>query len=383
MTIQTVNLGSAPTGAGGDTFRSTGTKMNENFTNNTHAASRYVGTAAGNVMETGAFGLGYTRNSNLNESVTGFFHDAAGTAENVGMGYRAVVNICHNYDPANYRWQMGVAMGETSLYALSARIMAAGVWSNPVRILNGANTTVDANGFIKAASPVVKLFADKIEPNDEAAEQPLSFEKPGIGHYLIKGSSGFAKEGWWIEIPTDTHGNKICAVEYQTLENGDLEIKTFKKKLNDEGDIVANLDAPIDIPNNANGEPRWIDIRLNTVKRKIIRKVPRTEKQPRMVQQIKYSMQPTFMTRLTELIDDEGKVVIVDGKPFQKKETYLVTDSTGMATLTKQPVINENGEPVFEWVQAVDSEGNPIFDDVQVVDKDGNPIFDEVVHESE
>ena len=83
---------------------------------------------------------------------------------------------------------------------------------------------------LKNASPVVKLFADKIEPNDEAAEQPLSFEKPGIGHYLVKGSSGFAKEGWWIEIPTDTHGNKICAVEYQTLENGDLEIKTYKKK---------------------------------------------------------------------------------------------------------------------------------------------------------
>ncbi len=58
MTIQTVNLGSAPTGAGGDTFRSTGAKMNENFTNNTHAASRYVGTAAGNVMEVGAYGLG-------------------------------------------------------------------------------------------------------------------------------------------------------------------------------------------------------------------------------------------------------------------------------------------------------------------------------------
>ncbi|MFX8083510.1 hypothetical protein ABTK81_02690, partial [Acinetobacter baumannii] len=58
MTIQTVNLGTAPTGAGGDTFRSTGAKINENFTNPSHAASRYVGTAEGNVMEVGAFGLG-------------------------------------------------------------------------------------------------------------------------------------------------------------------------------------------------------------------------------------------------------------------------------------------------------------------------------------
>ena len=58
MTIQTISLGAAPSGAGGDTFRSTGTKVNENFTNNTHAASRYVGVAAGNVMEVGAYGLG-------------------------------------------------------------------------------------------------------------------------------------------------------------------------------------------------------------------------------------------------------------------------------------------------------------------------------------
>ncbi|MGQ0979452.1 phage tail fiber protein [Acinetobacter baumannii] len=381
MTIQTVNLGSAPTGAGGDTFRSTGAKMNENFTNWSHAASRYVGSAAGNLMEVGAYGLGglsrlVTQPNDVKQS--GLFH----TFNDINMPYCAFLNIMHSEQDA-YQWQIGVPMGDANLSKLKARIKAESGWSTEAKIWNQHNTTVDSNGFIKAASPIVKLFAEKIELNEEAAEQPLSFEKLGIGHYLVKGSSGFAKEGWWIEIPTDTHGNKICAVEYQTLENGDLEIKTFKKKLNDEGDIVANLDAPIDIPNNANNEPRWIDIRLNTVKRKIIRKVPRTEKQPRMVQQIKYSMQPTFMTRLTELIDDDGKVVMVDGKPFQKKETYLVTDSSGMVTLTKQPVINENGEPVLEWIQAVDSEGNPVFDDVPVLDKDGNPIYDEVTYDPE
>ncbi|ENU4056049.1 TPA: hypothetical protein PPD39_003410 [Acinetobacter baumannii] len=386
MTIQTVNLGTAPTGAGGDTFRSTGAKVNENFTNNTHAASRYVGTAAGNVMEVGAFGLGGTGTSHLNVNS---LSDVKNIVQNQSRIFRADGgNIFQLYAPTLYMKTQDTNVA-ISFGLFSGDVKAAG-WTDGSSdftakyfFRTSSNTTVDANGFLKNASPVVKLFADKIEPNEEAAEQPLSFEKPGIGHYLVKGSSGFAKEGWWIEIPTDTHGNKICAVEYQTLENGDLEIKTFKKKLNDEGDIVANLDAPIDIPNNANGEPRWIDIRLNTVKRKIIRKVPRTEKQPRMVQQIKYSMQPTFMTRLTELIDDEGRVVMVDGKPFQKKETYLVTDSTGMATLTKQPVINENGEPVFEWVQAIDGEGNPVFDDVPVLDKDGNPIYDEVTYDPE
>ncbi|MDC5347049.1 hypothetical protein OHW60_07450 [Acinetobacter baumannii] len=386
MTIQTVNLGTAPSGAGGDTFRSTGAKVNENFTNWSHAASRYVGQAGGNVMEVGCFGFGGEGRPYLNISTLSNIRDAVQRQSQI---FRVDTgSLFPAYSPALYMRTADTNVAVCFQY--NAGNIEVATWTDAVSdfttrysVRTTGNTIVDANGFIKAASPVVKLFSDKIEPNDEAAEQPLSFEKPDIGHYLVKGSSGFAKEGWWIEIPTDTHGNKICAVEYQTLENGDLEIKTFKKKLNDEGDIVANLDAPIDIPNNANGEPRWIDIRLNTVKRKIIRKVPRTEKQPRMVKQIKYSMQPTFMTRLTELIDDEGKVVMVDGKPFQKKETYLVTDSTGMATLTKQPVINENGEPVFEWVQAVDSEDNPVFDDVPVLDKDGNPIYDEVIHESE
>lgn len=381
MTIQTVNLGTAPSGAGGDTFRSTGAKMNENFTNWTHAASRYVGNASGNLMEVGAFGLGgfsrlVTQPNDVKQS--GLFH----TFNDTNMPYCAFLNIMHSSQDA-YQWQIGAPMGDANLYNLKVRIKTESGWSAEAKIWNQHNTTVDSNGFIKAASPIVKLFAEKIELNDEAAEQLLSFEKLDIGHYLVKGSSGFAKEGWWIEIPTDTHGNKICAVEYQTLENGDLEIKTFKKKLNDEGDIVANLDAPIDIPSNANGEPRWIDIRLNPLNKVRKLHILRTEKQPRMVQQIKYAPQLTYITKYEDLFDDEGKAVIVDGKNYQKPVTHIQTDQYGTPILTNQPVMNEKGEPLLEWVQVVDGEGKPVFDDVPVLDKDGNQIYDEVTHEFE
>ncbi|MFX5173858.1 hypothetical protein ABTC46_05340 [Acinetobacter baumannii] len=390
MTIQTVNLGSAPTGAGGDTFRSTGTKVNENFTNWSHAASRYVGEEAGNVLQVGSFGLG-----NFSTEISNPFKNLS-TAE-----LRKTRFLCFK-DVPEVPTGMGTALSLPTLGAYTNNYLigtnsgelfhgfSTSIQTEPTvrstrfgKILSGNNTIIDSNGFIKAASPVAKLFADKIEPNDEAAEQPLSFEKLGIGHYLVKGSSGFAKEGWWIEIPTDTNGNKICAVEYQTLENGDLEIKTFKKKLNDEGDIVANLDAPIDIPNNANGEPRWIDIRLNSIKKTIVRKIPRTEKQPRMVQQVKYAPQLTYITKYEDLFDDAGNPVVVGGKNYQKPVTHIQTDQNGTPILSNQPVINENGEPVFEWVQAVDGEGNPVFDDVPVLDKDGNQIYDEVTHESE
>lgn len=126
------------------------------------------------------------------------------------------------------------------------------------KFLTSGNTAIDANGFIKAASPIVKLYADKIELNDEAAQQTITFEKVSLGSYLVKGSLGFATEGWYIETPKDANGNILFAVQYKQLENNDIEVKTFKKKFDFESaSIVADLSNPVDIPLN-----RWIDLRL-------------------------------------------------------------------------------------------------------------------------
>ncbi|MDR8406665.1 phage tail protein, partial [Acinetobacter baumannii] len=78
------------------------------------------------------------------------------------------------------------------------------------------NTSVDANGFLKSASPVVKLFKDHIELNSDAEKQPIEFKKVDVGDYLLKGSLGFAQEGWYIEVPKDANGNTIVAVVYDT-----------------------------------------------------------------------------------------------------------------------------------------------------------------------
>ncbi len=127
------------------------------------------------------------------------------------------------------------------------------------KVLSAANTAVDGNGFIKAASPIVKLYANSIELNEDAKEQPITFERVGTGDYLLKGSLGLAQEGWYIEIPKDTNGNTVVAVLYETLENGDISIKTYKRKFDFEiAAVVADLDNPLDIPAG-----RWIDIRLH------------------------------------------------------------------------------------------------------------------------
>lgn len=258
MAIQTINLGTAPSGAGGDTFRSTGTKVNENFTNNAHAASRLVGTAAGNVMEVGAFGLG---------SASSFI----GSAERIAKGgFFAIAQIQSGDSslmPAyqhtvNLPW-VDTSMGAQIVIGLhgSAKI-GFRTWDSGsisyFNLLHNANTTTDSNGFIKKASPIIKLFVDKIEPNDEASEQNPVFEKLDIGHYLLKNTEGFSDNGWYIEIPKDANGNVLVAVQYQQIEDNTIEVKTFAKKFDEEtGDIVPNLEKPRDIPAG-----RWIDIRL-------------------------------------------------------------------------------------------------------------------------
>lgn len=273
MTIQTVNLGTAPSGAGGDTFRSTGAKINENFTNPSHAASRYVGQAGGNLMEVGAFGLGglsplVTQPADVKQS--GFFH----TLNPDDMAYCAFLNIMHSGQDI-YRWQLGVPMGESTLSKLKARVRTELGWSSEARIWNQHNTTVDSNGFIKAASPIVKLFADKIELNDEAQQQEITFEKLGVGDYLVKGSSGFAQEGWYIETPKDANGNLLVAVVYEQLENGDISVKTYNYMLNNKGRIVADTETPLDIP-----ETRWIDIRLQEIPKPVPEMPVVTENDP-------------------------------------------------------------------------------------------------------
>lgn len=135
---------------------------------------------------------------------------------------------------------------------------ASGNWGGTYKLRTEANTTVDANGFIKNASPIIELYADKIKLNDEAQLQTIIFEKRGIGDYLIQGSSGFAQEGWYVEQPKDANGNVYHAVLYEALENGDLSIKTYNKTLDSNGNTVADLNSPVDIKEN-----RFISIRLN------------------------------------------------------------------------------------------------------------------------
>lgn len=296
MAITQVNIGSLPDGVGGDTPRSAMVKINANFTDAPNAASRLVGTAVGNVMEVGAFGIGrdalaitnVTDFTELMSKYSGVYrpstnwattnapHSAGGTAlvlSNTGSISSALI-LPYGKAGANPN-----AMSVISRYFAETPVEQVVYTSKNPIIANTINTatsgklvsvlatgelqsigfTVDANGVIKKASPIVRLFADKIELNDEAEEQNITYEKLDIGDYLIKGSTGFAQEGWYIETPKDANGNVLVAVVYEQLKNNGISIKTYSKMVDKiTGDVVPNTKEPKDIP-----PTRWIDIRLN------------------------------------------------------------------------------------------------------------------------
>ena len=260
MAIQTVKTGAAVNDGTGDDARTAFTKINQNFTNSSHAASRLVGTGTGNVMEVGAFGLGGGGRLLSNISTLQQLKDAVqGKSQIIRTENSAVLQA---YAPSLYL-KTGDTNVAVSFGPISGNVKVSG-WVDAetdfrikYSLLNTANTSVDANGFIKAASPIVKLFADKIELNDEAAQQKITFEKLGVGDYIVKGSTGFAQEGWYIEVPKDANGNVLVAVVYEQLANNDISVKTYDYMLNKKGRIVPDLKTPLDIP-----ETRWIDLRL-------------------------------------------------------------------------------------------------------------------------
>lgn len=264
MAIQTVKTGAAVNDGTGDDARTAFTKINQNFADVNNAASRIVGLNKDNVLAVGMFGVGTVApviNSSANSSKNQFLAIAAVDASDTSgtPGYQYGIQV--NWIDSSNALQLLTGLYGTNQIGFRLWDGSNNKWSAYKKIWCQINTTTDSNGFIKAASPIVKLFADKIELNDEAAQQKITFEKLGVGDYLIKGSTGFAQEGWYIEMPKDANGNVLVAVVYEQLANNDISVKTYAKMFDpDTGDIVPNTARPRDIP-----ATRWIDLRLQAL----------------------------------------------------------------------------------------------------------------------
>lgn len=230
-------------------------KVKDNFSDQKNAASRLVGTDARNVMEVGAggwLGVATALATSTDEiTTTNVYVAHAGS-----MGITSThwgLHLQHNV--TGYASQM-----EFRNSAFKFRTQEAGTWGLAHTVYHTGNTTKDSNGFLKGASPIVKVFADKVELNGEAEDQDVSYKKNGIGDYTITTQSGLSTDGWYIELPKDINGNPKVAVTL-TETGGIISLKCYKRIFSMETfTFVPDLDEPLDIPDG-----RWIDLRLNEI----------------------------------------------------------------------------------------------------------------------
>lgn len=268
MAIQIPNPGTG-NGATGDNEFVLWSKVKDNFNDQSNAASRLLGTEAGNVMEVGAFGIGSASKLTMgNVSYIASSEDLLKTQMvnnnndgNIGYGK----GLSWGVSERNFSI-LGTPYSNKLLVTVLSDVQSAP--NSPERVaafsygeilVLGFNVTKDANGFLKGASPVIDMYNSKIDLNQDAKQQGgITFEKLGVGDYLVKGSLGFSQEGWYIETPKDANGNVLVAVVYEQLANNDLSIKTYDYMLNKKGRIVPDTETPLDIP-----EGRFISLRLH------------------------------------------------------------------------------------------------------------------------
>ncbi|WP_201282897.1 hypothetical protein [Serratia rhizosphaerae] len=137
-------------------------------------------------------------------------------------------------------------------------------------MLDNSNTTVDANGFVKKASPIARVSnnpedmdPDFLEGFELSGCAAVNGEAKGVlaarvstGVYRVTGSKGLAQEGWSIEVPQDVNGNRLCFVAVSSEDDGAIIVTVSKRRFDiDSAMVVAG--EPMDIPSG-----RWIDLRL-------------------------------------------------------------------------------------------------------------------------
>ncbi|HGM9840700.1 TPA: hypothetical protein ACKRDV_000430 [Proteus mirabilis] len=184
---------------------------------------------------------------NLFSNHGGGIHIAYSESIRIGMFVNAFTGVLNYYTSSN-----NDASGAVRVYT---------TWSSK-------NTTVDSNGFIKRASPVININPDgTFTTNDES--EGATVTRVAQGEYLIEGVLGFNSDAGWggvdggIEIPLDVNKQPLIWVDSEVMGDGSILVKTYHRTHPNapkfaRNDIDDYKDGdPIDIPDG-----RFISVRV-------------------------------------------------------------------------------------------------------------------------
>lgn len=265
MAISKLEVGVVPLGVGGDSLRSAAAKINANFSNTSHAASREVGTKSGNLVEmtgTGFNGTGIG-GENMQDAKTGSVNAIKGAGDWV-TAFTDLPSGVGSFGTLSNRWLTNASILQvytdstgknTIMRKLDPRDMSTSGWT---KLYSDGNTTVDSNKNIKTSSPVVRVFSDHLDKIHEANDLPVKYTRNGVGDYTIEGTTGLRENDWQLVIPKDDHDNQLIAFTIED-DNGTIKLKTYKRTFSMETFTFGpDLSTPLDIP-----EGRWIDLHFN------------------------------------------------------------------------------------------------------------------------
>lgn len=208
------------------------------------AASKNTGLNSGDIMTVGSFGIG------AKDGAYAFEVNDFGAVQVAmsGSGLRTYRNNGFLGDGdqsiAQYSPTIWVGTGDTwaslSLpYSPAGKIAVASGSDSAgrmvVRLLwDNSNTVVDGNGFIKQASPVVRIFSDGgYETNDES--EGVVVTRIQTGEYLIEGCTGLNADAAWggidggFEIPVDRNKLARIWIDYEVNADGSVLVRTYHR----------------------------------------------------------------------------------------------------------------------------------------------------------
>lgn len=208
------------------------------------AASKNTGLNSGDIMTVGSFGIGAKDGAYAFE-VNNF---GAVQVAMSGSGLRTYRNNGFlgggDQSIAQYSPTIWVGTGDTwaslSLpYSPAGKIAVVSGSESAgrmvVRLLwDNNNTVVDGNGFIKQASPVVRIFSDGgYETNDES--EGVVVTRIQTGEYLIEGCTGLNADAAWggidggFEIPVDRNKLARIWIDYEVNADGSVLVRTYHR----------------------------------------------------------------------------------------------------------------------------------------------------------
>ncbi|MEB7063931.1 phage tail protein [Escherichia coli] len=215
------------------------------------SATRNALSTTGDILSVGDYGIGSTTGNSFNDftATQTIFSNSGGpvTANFLGFTIKAAAG--------DYALQLSGRSGQNFYW----RGRDPGSTSTWRRIWDDGNTTVDTNGYIKRASPVVKLFSDgSYETNEES--EGVIVTRISEGQYRLDGCMGMNSDAAWggidggFDIPKDRNGQPLIWLDYEVNADGSILVKTYHREHPTSPVFARNIlegvseGEPVDIP---------------------------------------------------------------------------------------------------------------------------------------